>query len=136
MVGCKVNNRIVPIDHVVATGEIIEVILGPADKGPSRDWLKIVRTSEAKSKIRNWFKKMRREENIQQGRDALAKELRREMIFIPDDQLDESWAAAAAVCARTRGGNLRCHRLRRHDHRQLPAQATRGVAEAQGRRGC
>ena len=89
MVGCKVNNRIVPIDHVVATGEIIEVILGPADKGPSRDWLKIVRTSEAKSKIRNWFKKMRREENIQQGRDALAKELRREMIFIPDDQLDE-----------------------------------------------
>lgn len=44
MVGCKVNNRIVPIDHVVATGEIIEVILGPADKGPSRDWLKIVRT--------------------------------------------------------------------------------------------
>ena len=89
MVGCKVNNRMVPIDHIVATGEIIEVILGPADKGPSRDWLKIVRTSEAKSKIRNWFKKMRREENIQQGRDALAKELRREMIFIPDDQLDE-----------------------------------------------
>ncbi len=67
MVGCKVNNRIVPIDHVVATGEIIEVILGPADKGPSRDWLKIVRTSEAKSKIRNWFKKMRREENNPAG---------------------------------------------------------------------
>ena len=89
MVGCKVNNRMVPIDHIVSTGEIIEVILGSADKGPSRDWLKIVRTSEAKSKIRNWFKKMRREENIQQGRDALAKELRREMIFIPDDQLDE-----------------------------------------------
>ena len=89
MVGCKVNNRMVPIDHVVSTGEIIEVLLGPADKGPSRDWLKIVRTSEAKSKIRNWFKKMRREENIQQGRDALAKELRREMILIPDDQLDD-----------------------------------------------
>ena len=88
MVGCKVNNRMVPIDHIVSTGEIIEVILGPADKGPSRDWLKIVRTSEAKSKIRNWFKKMRREENITQGRDALARELRREMIIIPDDQLD------------------------------------------------
>ena len=80
MVGCKVNNRMVPIDHVVATGEIIEVILGPADKGPSRDWLKIVKTSEAKSKIRNWFKKMRRDE---------AKELRREGILIPDDELDE-----------------------------------------------
>ena len=89
MVGCKVNNRMVPIDHVVATGEIIEVILGPADKGPSRDWLKIVKTSEAKSKIRNWFKKMRRDENIAEGRDALARELRREGILIPDDKLDE-----------------------------------------------
>ena len=48
-----------------------------------------MRTSEAKSKIRNWFKKMRREENITQGRDALARELRREMIILPDDQLDD-----------------------------------------------
>ena len=102
MVGCKVNNRMVPIDHVVSTGEIIEVILGPADKGPSRDWLKIVRTSEAKSKIRNWFKKMRREENIQQGRDALARELRREMIIIPDDQLDEF---INSCCRRLRQNN-------------------------------
>ncbi len=89
MIGCKVNNRMVPIDHVVVTGEIIEVILGPADKGPSRDWLKIVKTSEAKSKIRNWFKKMRRDEIIAEGRDALAKELRREGILVPDDKLDE-----------------------------------------------
>ena len=102
MVGCKVNNRMVPIDHVVATGEIIEVLLGPADKGPSRDWLKIVRTSEAKSKIRNWFKKMRREENIQQGRDALARELRREMIFIPDDELDDF---IGSCCRRLRQNN-------------------------------
>ena len=102
MVGCKVNNRMVPIDHIVSTGEIIEVILGPADKGPSRDWLKIVRTSEAKSKIRNWFKKMRREENIQQGRDTLARELRREMIFIPDDELDEF---IGSCCRRLRQNN-------------------------------
>ena len=102
MVGCKVNNRMVPIDHIVSTGEIIEVILGPADKGPSRDWLKIVRTSEAKSKIRNWFKKMRREENIQQGRDALSRELRREMILIPDDQLDEF---INSCCRRLRQNN-------------------------------
>ena len=102
MVGCKVNNRMVPIDHIVSTGEIIEVILGSADKGPSRDWLKIVRTSEAKSKNRNWFKKMRREENIQQGRDALARELRREMIFIPDDELDEF---ISSCCRRLRQNN-------------------------------
>ena len=102
MVSCKVNNRMVPIDHIVSTGEIIEVILGPADKGPSRDWLKIVRTSEAKSKIRNWFKKMRRDENIQEGRDALARELRREMIFIPDDKLDEF---IGSCCRRLRQNN-------------------------------
>ncbi len=102
MVGCKVNNRMVPIDHIVSTGEIIEVLLGAADKGPSRDWLKIVRTSEAKSKIRNWFKKMRREENIQQGRDALARELRREMIFIPDDELDDF---IGSCCRRLRQNN-------------------------------
>ena len=122
MVGCKVNNRMVPIDHIVSTGEIIEVILGSADKGPSRDWLKIVRTSEAKSKIRNWFKKMRREENIQQGRDALARELRRlHRQLLPPPAPEQR---RGAVCG---------HRLRRHHHRQLSAQAERGVAEAQER---
>ncbi|MFI3169275.1 MAG: bifunctional (p)ppGpp synthetase/guanosine-3',5'-bis(diphosphate) 3'-pyrophosphohydrolase [Faecalibacterium sp.] len=86
MIGCKVNNRIVPIDHQVATGEIIEVIMGPADKGPSRNWLKIVRTSEARNKIRTWFKKMCKEENIEQGRDVLTKEMRREMINLEEDE--------------------------------------------------
>ena len=136
MVGCKVNNRMVPIDHVVSTGEIIEVILGPADKGPSRDWLKIVRTSEAKSKIRNWFKKMRREENIQEGRDTLARELRREMIFIPDDELDEFHRQLLPPPApEQRRGAVCRHRLRRHHHCQLPAQAEGRVAEAEERGG-
>lgn len=89
MIGAKVNSRMVSIDHKVVTGEIIEIITGPADKGPSRDWLKIVTTSEAKNKIRNWFKKERREENIQEGRSALEKELRRNLINIPDDKWDE-----------------------------------------------
>jgi GTP pyrophosphokinase len=89
MIACKVNNRIVPIDHQVVTGEIIEIITGPADKGPSRDWLKIVKTSEAKSKIRNWFKKMRRDENIAEGRDAIAKEMRRSQIYLSDEELPD-----------------------------------------------
>lgn len=89
MIGAKVNNRIVPIDHVVSTGEIIEIITGPAGKGPSRDWLKIVKTSEARNKIRSWFKKERREENIEEGREALEKEIRRNLMNIPDDQWDE-----------------------------------------------
>ena len=95
MMGAKVNGRIVPIDHKVATGEIIEVITGPADKGPSRDWLKIVTTSEARNKIRNWFKKERKEENIQQGREALEKEMRRNLVNIPDDQWDGFMAEIA-----------------------------------------
>ncbi len=86
MVGAKVNSRIVPIDHKVVTGEIIEIITGPADKGPSRDWLNIVVTSEAKNKIRNWFKKERKEENIAEGKAALDKELRRNLISIPEGE--------------------------------------------------
>ncbi len=89
MIGAKVNGRIVPIDHKVVTGEVLEILTGPETKGPSRDWLNIVTTSEAKSKIRNWFKKERKEENIAEGKAALDKELRRNLISIPQDQYDE-----------------------------------------------
>ena len=89
MVGAKVNNRIVPIDHQVVTGEIIEILTGPETRGPSRDWLNIVKTSEAKNKIRNWFKKERREENIAEGKDAFERELRRNMMSIPDEDYDD-----------------------------------------------
>ena len=89
MIGAKVNNRIVPIDHQVVTGEIIEIITGSENRGPSRDWLNIVKTSEAKNKIRNWFKKERRDENIAEGKDAFEKELRRNLMVIPPEQYDE-----------------------------------------------
>ncbi|MBR5521451.1 MAG: bifunctional (p)ppGpp synthetase/guanosine-3',5'-bis(diphosphate) 3'-pyrophosphohydrolase [Oscillospiraceae bacterium] len=89
MTGAKVNGRMVSIDYKVSTGEIIEVITGPKDKGPSRDWLNIVKTSEAKSKIRSWFKKEKKEENIVEGKNALDKELRRNLINLTDDMYDE-----------------------------------------------
>ena len=95
MVGAKVNSRIVPIDHKVVTGEIIEIITGPKDKGPSRDWLNLVATSEAKNKIRNWFKKERKEENITEGKAALDKEMRRNLITIPEEKYDEFMADLA-----------------------------------------
>ncbi len=95
MIGAKVDSRIVPIDHKVVTGEIIEILTGPADKGPSRDWLKIVTTSEARNKIRNWFKKERREENIQEGRAVLERELRRNLINISDNKWDDFMAEIA-----------------------------------------
>ena len=77
MVGCKVNNRMVPIDHVVSTGEIIEVILGPADKGPSRDWLKIVKTAKARSRIQQYLRTEERAHALALGRDMLEKEGRK-----------------------------------------------------------
>ncbi len=89
MTGAKVNGRIVPIEHQVATGEVVEIMQGPHDKGPSRDWLNIVKTSSAKSRIRNWFKKEKREENIEEGKSALEREMRRSQITIPEDHYDE-----------------------------------------------
>lgn len=88
MTGAKVNSRIVPIDHKVQTGEIIEVITGSINKGPSRDWIKIVTTSEARNKIRAWFKKERKEENIAEGRQALEKDLRRNLIAVPEKEYE------------------------------------------------
>lgn len=90
MIGAKVDGRIVPIDYQVKTGEIVDVLTSSqTGKGPSRDWLKIVKTSEARSKIRNWFKKERREENIAEGRAEVEREFRRSYIRLPDDEMKQ-----------------------------------------------
>ncbi len=87
MVGAKVDKRIVPIDYKVKNGEIVEIITSSAPgKGPSRDWLKIVTTTEARTKIRTWFKKERREENIEEGRQEYERELRRNNLTLTDEQ--------------------------------------------------
>ncbi len=78
MIGAKVDKRIVPLDYKVKTGEIIEVLTTrEAGKGPNRDWLTLVRTSEARNKIRAWFKKEKREDNIVEGKAELEREFRR-----------------------------------------------------------
>lgn len=88
MIGAKVDGRIVPIDYKVKTGEIVEVLTSSQQgKGPSRDWLKIVKTSEAKNKIRSWFKKEKREENIIEGKAELEREFKRNFIRLYDQEL-------------------------------------------------
>ena len=90
MVGAKVDGRIVPLDYQVKTGEIVEVLTTSAPgRGPSRDWLNIVKTGEARNKIRAWFKNERREENIQQGKADLERELTRNYIRLPEDKMEE-----------------------------------------------
>jgi GTP pyrophosphokinase len=98
MVGAKINGMIVPIDRVPQNGEIVEIITSSASKGPSRDWLNIVRTSEARTKIRAWFKKEKRAENIQVGRAAIETELRKSGRPFTDAQLN-------AVCEAVAGRN-------------------------------
>ena len=76
MIGAKVNNRIVTLDHVLKSGDIVEILTSKNAKGPSRDWMKIAKSNEARSKIRQWFKKEKRDENIANGRSAFDAELR------------------------------------------------------------
>ena len=76
-IGAKVNGRIVPLSHQLDTGDFVEVMTSSSSHGPSRDWLNIVKTSEAKAKIRAWLKKEQREENIVHGKELLEREAKR-----------------------------------------------------------
>ncbi|MBQ7226564.1 MAG: bifunctional (p)ppGpp synthetase/guanosine-3',5'-bis(diphosphate) 3'-pyrophosphohydrolase [Clostridia bacterium] len=77
MVGAKINGRIAPIDSEPKNGDIVEIITSNVSKGPSRDWLNIVKTGEARNKIRQWFKKEKRAENIVVGKSMIDKEFAR-----------------------------------------------------------
>ena len=89
MIGAKVDKRIVPLDYKVTTGEIIEILTTKeAGKGPNRDWLTLVRTSEARNKIRAWFKKEKRDENIVEGKAELEREFKRSNIQLTRELMD------------------------------------------------
>lgn len=77
MTGCKINSKMVPIITQIKSGDIIEIITSENSKGPSRDWLKFVKSSQAKNKINAWFKKEQKSENIEKGKILIEKELKR-----------------------------------------------------------
>ena len=77
MVGAKINSKMVPIITPIKNGDIIEILTSDNSKGPSQDWLKFVKSSSAKNKILQWFKKERKTENIEKGKEAIEKELKR-----------------------------------------------------------
>ncbi|MBR5302557.1 MAG: bifunctional (p)ppGpp synthetase/guanosine-3',5'-bis(diphosphate) 3'-pyrophosphohydrolase [Clostridia bacterium] len=82
-VGAKVNGRIVTLDYQLDTGDFVEIITQQNSKGPSRDWLKIVKTSQAKAKIRNFYKKELKDENIATGKSMIEAEAKRQASNLP-----------------------------------------------------
>lgn len=89
-VGAKVDGRIVPLDYKLKNGNIVEILTSSTSTGPSRDWLKIVKSSQARNKIRQWFKREERELNINRGKEMLEKELKRQGYKLTEI-LKEDW---------------------------------------------
>ena len=77
MTGCKVNSKMVPITSILKNGDLVDIITSDSPKGPSRDWLKYVKSTLAKNRIQQWFKRADREENIERGRELIEKEIKR-----------------------------------------------------------
>lgn len=96
MVGAKADGRIVPLTHKIQTGEIIEILTtNQPDHGPSRDWLNIAVTTQAKSKIRNWFKKEKRTENIASGKAQIERDFSRNGIRLSEEEYENFLADIA-----------------------------------------
>ena len=90
MNGARVNGRIIPITYTLQNGDIVEIITSVNEHGPSRDWLDIVKSPQAKNKIKQWFKRENRDENIVRGKELIEKEMKRQG-FVPSQLLKPEW---------------------------------------------
>lgn len=95
-VGAKVNGRIVPLTYELKTGDIVEIVTTKQANGPSRDWIKLVRTPGARSRIRQWFKKEQKAENVERGGELLTKEVRRQN-YPPEEVLLDKYLSDIAA---------------------------------------
>lgn len=90
MIGAKVNGKIVGFDYQLSNGEIVEIkTTSSPNHGPSRAWLKMVKTNEARNKIRTWFKKEKHDENVERGKEDFDREIRRIGVHLEDDEREE-----------------------------------------------
>lgn len=83
-IGAKISGKIVPLYTKLQTGQIVEIMTSSSSKGPSRDWINIVKSSHARSKIKQWFKRERKEENIEKGKELIEKETKKQAYPIND----------------------------------------------------
>lgn len=137
MMGAKVNSKIVPLDYKLQTGDIVEVLTSSSVHGPSRDWLNICKTSQARSKINHWFKKERRTENIEAGKEMIEHEAKRLSLnmtsLFKKEYLDQAlkrygFASADDMYAAVGYGTMPAHkfisRLREYNKELQPEKPT------------
>ncbi|MCL5971382.1 MAG: bifunctional (p)ppGpp synthetase/guanosine-3',5'-bis(diphosphate) 3'-pyrophosphohydrolase [Firmicutes bacterium] len=89
-VGARVNGRIVPLATALDNGDIVEILVNRKSPGPSTDWLNIVRTSQAKTRVRQWLRRERRQEHLARGQEILDRELRRASIELSGDRMADT----------------------------------------------